>query len=159
MTGYVIDPTGDFAKEGAADERHAGGGGGVAMRGVGGHSTKGKISRDEYATLEPSRPSDDRRSNTDDPLSLHSLSRCIYPDGLTDLDMKRLTCCLLALALALADLARRRPRSSSSKTSRQRSGCVSSMMDTPRRPSRACRWSTRFSPLFPLYVCPEPVLW
>ena len=65
MTGYVIDPTGDYAKEGAADERHAGGGGGVAMRGVGGHSTKGKISRDEYATLEPSRPSDDGRSNTD----------------------------------------------------------------------------------------------
>jgi hypothetical protein len=49
MTGYVIDPTGDYAKEGAADERHAGGGGGVAVRGVGGHSTRGKISQDEYS--------------------------------------------------------------------------------------------------------------
>ena len=31
MTGYVIDPTGDYAKEGAADERHAGGGGGARL--------------------------------------------------------------------------------------------------------------------------------
>ena len=40
MTGYVVDPTGDYAKEGAVDARHAGGGGGVAVRGVGGHTTK-----------------------------------------------------------------------------------------------------------------------
>eukprot|EP01048_Picozoa_sp_COSAG05_P007659 COSAG05_NODE_546_length_8763_cov_12.991228_5_plen_126_part_00 len=36
-------PPQDYAKEGASDARHAGGGGGVAERGVGGHSTKGRI--------------------------------------------------------------------------------------------------------------------
>ena len=55
MTGYVIDPTGDYAKEGAADERHAGGGGGVAMRGVGGHSTRGKIDRDEFSAEDAAK--------------------------------------------------------------------------------------------------------
>eukprot|EP01043_Picozoa_sp_COSAG02_P022331 COSAG02_NODE_1158_length_14185_cov_21.954778_9_plen_489_part_00 len=55
MTGYVIDPTGDYAKEGAADERHAGGGGGVAVRGIGGHSTKGKISQGEYTAEEAAK--------------------------------------------------------------------------------------------------------
>jgi HrpA-like RNA helicase len=43
LTGYVVDPTGDYAKEGASEERHAGGGGGVAERGMGGHNTRGRI--------------------------------------------------------------------------------------------------------------------